>query len=92
MIKMTHARPWWRKSTYSNGQASCVEVGHDAAQIAVRDTKDPGGPALAFTPAGLAGVHPARPGWRSRPLTRRRRAPRQLQGWRGALVPGRPGL
>ena len=50
--KMTHPRPWWRKSSYSNGQASCVEVGHDAAQIVVRDTKDPEGPALAFSRQG----------------------------------------
>jgi hypothetical protein len=44
--------PSWRKSSYSSGEASCVEVGHDAARIAVRDTKDQDGPALAFTPAG----------------------------------------
>ena len=51
-IKMTHRRSPWRKSSYSNGQASCVEVGHNGPAVAVRDTKDPGGPALAFTPVG----------------------------------------
>jgi len=51
-IKTAHARPWWRKSSYSNGQASCVEVGHNGPAVAVRDTKDQDGPALAFTPAG----------------------------------------
>ena len=43
----------WRKSTYSttNG-GGCVEVAHPAAAVvAVRDSTDPHGPALAFTPA-----------------------------------------
>ena len=39
----------WRKSRYSNGQAECVEVARNLPGIiAVRDSKDPGGPALAF--------------------------------------------
>ncbi|MFF8770178.1 DUF397 domain-containing protein [Kitasatospora sp. NPDC015120] len=41
----------WRKSSYSNGDGgSCVEV-DDANPGHVRDSKDPNGPALAFTPA-----------------------------------------
>jgi Domain of unknown function (DUF397) len=49
------SRVTWRKSSYSNGTGgSCVEVAvltptaaeHD---IAVRDSKDPHGPALTFT-------------------------------------------
>jgi hypothetical protein len=43
----------WRKSTYSttNG-GGCVEVAHPAPDVvAVRDSTDPHGPALAF-PAG----------------------------------------
>lgn len=44
----------WRKSTYSttNGGA-CVEVACPAAPaiIAVRDSQDPRGPHLLFTPA-----------------------------------------
>jgi hypothetical protein len=41
----------WRKSTYSNGQSNCVEVAANLAGIvAVRDSKDPHGPALAFPP------------------------------------------
>jgi Domain of unknown function (DUF397) len=42
----------WRKSSYSasNGGA-CVEVADaQAARVAVRDSKDPQGPVLAFTP------------------------------------------
>jgi hypothetical protein len=50
-MKMTHPGSRWRKSSYSERESNCVEVGHDAAQIAVRDTKDQDGPALAFTPA-----------------------------------------
>jgi hypothetical protein len=39
----------WRKSRHSNGSGSCVEVGHAAARaVAVRDTKHPDGPRLAF--------------------------------------------
>ncbi len=41
----------WRKSTYSNAQANCVEVaGNLPGAVAVRDSKDPHGPALIFTP------------------------------------------
>jgi hypothetical protein len=41
----------WRKSSYSgNNGANCVEVGDAANVIAVRDSKDPHGPVLAFTP------------------------------------------
>jgi hypothetical protein len=41
----------WRKSTYSGGNGGgCIEVGATAGAIAVRDTKDRQGPALAFTP------------------------------------------
>ena len=39
----------WRKSRYSNGQAECVEVAPNLPGIiAIRDSKDPGGPTLAF--------------------------------------------
>jgi hypothetical protein len=48
------SRATWRKSSYSNASGSCVEIAvltgaigeHD---IAVRDSKDPHGPALTFT-------------------------------------------
>ena len=42
----------WRKSSYSgsNGGA-CVEVANNLpGLVAVRDSKDPAGPALTFTP------------------------------------------
>jgi len=40
----------WRKSSHSGAEQNCVEVGGDLpALIGIRDSKDPGGPALAFT-------------------------------------------
>lgn len=43
----------WRKSTFSSSNGgNCVEVARNLAGIvAVRDSKDPAGPALIFTPA-----------------------------------------
>lgn len=44
--------PHWRKSSYSDsGQGTCVEVAHTSAYVAVRDSKNPGGPVLTFAPA-----------------------------------------
>ncbi|MER5627806.1 DUF397 domain-containing protein [Streptosporangium sp. NPDC002544] len=42
----------WRKSSYSGGSSdNCVEVAMNLPDIiAVRDSKDPAGPALAFSP------------------------------------------
>ena len=40
----------WRKSSYSNGQANCVEIGHaPSGQVAVRDTKDLAGATLSVS-------------------------------------------
>lgn len=54
---------WW-KSTRSNNGGACVEVATNLPGIvAVRDSKDPDGPALIFTArawaAFVAGVHEA---------------------------------
>ncbi|MDF9813734.1 DUF397 domain-containing protein [Streptomyces sp. SPB162] len=41
----------WKKSSYSGNNGNCVEVcAPTADRVAVRDSKDPYGPALAFDP------------------------------------------
>jgi hypothetical protein len=44
----------WRKSSYSATQTNCVEVARTSGIIAVRDSKDPTGPVLVFTPSEWA--------------------------------------
>ncbi|MGV9415295.1 DUF397 domain-containing protein [Nocardia sp. NPDC003693] len=51
----------WFKSSRSTASQDCVEVAFlDAGHVGVRDSKNPGGPALVFTPgewnAFIAGV------------------------------------
>jgi hypothetical protein len=42
----------WRKSTYSFSNGNCVEVADlPSGGVAIRDSKDPSGPVLTFTPA-----------------------------------------
>lgn len=41
----------WRKSSYSSIEGQCTEVAYLGAGVAVRDSKDPDGPALLFSPA-----------------------------------------
>jgi hypothetical protein len=42
----------WRKSARSSAQGNCVEVADNLpGVVAVRDSKDAGGPALTFSPA-----------------------------------------
>lgn len=41
----------WCKSSRSNGEMACVEVGVVPGQVGVRDSKDRSGPALVFHPS-----------------------------------------
>ena len=41
----------WRKSSYSNSGANCVEVARTrSGKVAVRDSRNPGAEALKFSP------------------------------------------
>jgi len=43
--------PAWMKSSRSTGNGACVEVKSPAAEsVVVRDSKDPHGPVLTFSP------------------------------------------
>ncbi|MDL4820613.1 DUF397 domain-containing protein [Actinomadura opuntiae] len=45
----------WRTSSYSSGQGTqCVEVGCMTRGVVARDSKDPSGPVLAFSPGEWA--------------------------------------
>jgi hypothetical protein len=44
-------RGWaWRKAQRSVSNGACVEVAPADGMIAMRDSKDPGGPVLMYTP------------------------------------------
>lgn len=54
----TLAVAWW-KSSRSEAGSQCVECGivsHAEQRVAVRDSKDPNGPALLFSYAALDGL------------------------------------
>lgn len=46
-LDLTHAV--WRKATASGAQSECVEIADLRRVVAVRDSKNPDGPKLAFT-------------------------------------------
>lgn len=46
--------PVWRKSSFS-GLSECVEVASVFTSVALRDSRDPFGPVLTFTPGAWAG-------------------------------------
>ena len=44
-------RTGWRKPARSGSNGNCVEIANTGTTIAIRDSRDPHGPRLAFTPA-----------------------------------------
>jgi Domain of unknown function (DUF397) len=49
-MKARLSRATWRKSSHSGGSGNCVQVASlPPGAVGVRDSKDPGGPALVFT-------------------------------------------
>ncbi|WP_229402521.1 DUF397 domain-containing protein [Micromonospora okii] len=51
MDEVDTTRATWRKSTRSNGSGDCVEVADDlSGGVGLRDSKNPTGPVLTFTP------------------------------------------
>ncbi|MGI5165826.1 DUF397 domain-containing protein [Spirillospora sp. CA-253888] len=45
----------WRKSSHSDTKLECVEVSTNVVgRVLVRDSKDPDGPRVAFSPGDLA--------------------------------------
>ena len=41
----------WRKAQRSVGNGACVELAPLDGMVAIRDSKDPSGPVLVYTPA-----------------------------------------
>jgi Domain of unknown function (DUF397) len=41
----------WLKAQSSTHNGACVEIAESAGKIAIRDSKDPDGPILVYTPA-----------------------------------------
>jgi hypothetical protein len=54
MQQVDISRAVWRTSRRSGGNGNCVEVAFLDAAVAVRDSKDPSGPVLVFTPGEWA--------------------------------------
>jgi hypothetical protein len=48
MISPDFSQCEWRKSSHSGSESNCVEVASCVATTAVRDSKNPAGPMLAF--------------------------------------------
>ena len=75
------ARQWtfnlqWRKATYSSSNGgTCIEVATADRTVAVRDSKDPNGPCLAFDSRAWQAFAAKIKGKRSLPSPRRQHTP-----------------
>jgi hypothetical protein len=49
-MEAAHMSRDWRKSSYSGTNGNCVETATIDSVVAVRDSKNPEGPRLAFSP------------------------------------------
>jgi hypothetical protein len=55
MTRPPSSRAAWRTSSYSGANGNCVQVASPAPDVvAVRDSRDPGGARLAFSPGPWA--------------------------------------
>ena len=54
-MELDLSRAQWKKSSYSGNSGNCVEVAQLGQAVAVRDSKDPAGPALVIAPDGWRG-------------------------------------
>jgi hypothetical protein len=53
----------WVKAEYSGANGQCVEIASTTGKVAMRDSKDPDGPILVYTPGEFkAFLHGARNG------------------------------
>jgi hypothetical protein len=50
LVDTTGHGPGWRTSTRSGADGQCVQVARLAHAVAIRDSKDPAGPVLEFSP------------------------------------------
>lgn len=48
---MSNIGPTWKKSSRSSSNGNCVEARHHGGRVQLRDSKDPAGPALSFSPS-----------------------------------------
>lgn len=53
MHTLSLATARWRKSSYSTNNGACLEIARGARFAAVRDSKNPTGPAIALAPTAL---------------------------------------
>jgi hypothetical protein len=51
LTRLERANLVWRKAQLSTNNGACVEVASVVGKIALRDSKDPYGPILLYTPA-----------------------------------------